>query len=876
MTAMLTGLLSRSLAAGLLVLLIVLFRWCFRRVPKRVHVLLWALVALLLLMPELPQSELSVMPRAVSDGSAVESFLDEAPEIIYRTVVPQAPEIAAAPALPEAPVSQSVPWAMICTALWLAGAAVMVLAGLFNHWRVQRRVAASVDAGGGVYLCDYIGTPFIMGLFRPRIYLPAAIKPQAAVHVLAHERVHLKRLDQWWKLLGYLLLCVHWFNPMLWLAYILLCRDIEMACDEQVVKNLDLARRKEYSTALLVCSVRETRLLNPLAFGEMGVKARILRVLHYKKPRFWWTVAGILAALLVAVCFLTRPKDRSFDIRITVPAGSRGFAYSEQHISPLTGKITVASTEGLGETSVVLKPAEGGPAETPAYLDRAMPTKLDAQAGVWYQIGIDVENPTDRDKDYYVTVTGVEVRIVDWDLPPETLPETTEAPTEPAANFVWQESFTGRDDRLNFHLDIAASLPEAPLDRTEVELHYLTEADVERAANALFPEAEFLDPTPDLEQEVFTKAEIQEKLDRWSSYNNKEALDALFLGENDDMLRILTGFIDDYTALYETAPDRVDRPPCPWTFRKQSYYAYSPEKLANQDLSREDWWIKAKTEYQDIPYTFLGRVFENWQESELNAYIHCGMNPGGMDEYIIESGLKRVDAPTREQVEAIRARAQTILDNMGLPNGWQVDGCYVDAGQLPDADVTEYTVKVTAVPVLNGIPAVRAWQRNGVWATTPSGDMPLTDAYFQFAPSGELLYFSLESPVSVVGTEPAQVLPMETLVEKARECLTAKAWEDYTQGESWAGQFQRIEESTGQRVLCDIHITEARYGLVRLPGEGTRYTYAPALILMGSKDFVGEQDGEVYNGTGGNGDMSMNRMNPIVIVNATDGSILDF
>lgn len=185
----------------------------------------------------------------------------------------------------------------------------------------------------GTYACDYVDNPFVLGILRPRIYLPSAMEDNYRESVLAHERAHLQRRDHWWKPLGYLLLAVCWFNPRLWLAYILLCRDIEGACDEKVIKTIDLQERKAYSLNLAQCSAHRMRILTcSVAFGEEGVKARIRAILSYKKPAFW--VISVAAVLCVAatVCFLTAPRPcvHAYTDQVTIQAtcteeGSRLF-----------------------------------------------------------------------------------------------------------------------------------------------------------------------------------------------------------------------------------------------------------------------------------------------------------------------------------------------------------------------------------------------------------------------------------------------------------------------------------------------------------------------------------------------------------------------
>ncbi|HBD30594.1 MAG TPA: hypothetical protein DC027_02950, partial [Oscillibacter sp.] len=191
---------------------------------------------------------------------------------------------------------------------WLIGLGAMLLYALVSYLRLRRRVSVSLHIQDNIYLCDAISSPFILGVVKPRIYLPSGLDEVQQQNVLSHERAHLARRDHWWKPLGFALLAVYWFNPVLWLAYTLLCRDIELACDERVIRTMDESAVKTYSTVLLACSMpRKAVITCPLAFGEVGVKERVKNALHYKKPAFWVVAASVAVCVVVAVCFLTNP-----------------------------------------------------------------------------------------------------------------------------------------------------------------------------------------------------------------------------------------------------------------------------------------------------------------------------------------------------------------------------------------------------------------------------------------------------------------------------------------------------------------------------------------------------------------------------------------
>lgn len=195
--------------------------------------------------------------------------------------------------------------------LWgLVGMAAVLGWAAVSYLRLRRQVAASIRVGEQVYLCDDISSPFILGIFRPRVYLPSGLEGETLQSVLRHEGAHLRRRDHWWKPLGHLLVAIYWFHPLIWAAYVLLCRDIELACDERVVRDMNRAQRAAYSQALLDCAMTRRRrlVLCPLAFGEVGVRDRVKSVLHYRRPGVWLSAAAVLLCAALAMTFLTEPK----------------------------------------------------------------------------------------------------------------------------------------------------------------------------------------------------------------------------------------------------------------------------------------------------------------------------------------------------------------------------------------------------------------------------------------------------------------------------------------------------------------------------------------------------------------------------------------
>ena len=307
--------LNVSITAGWLILAVAAARLLLKKAPKWVFCLLWALVALRLVCPVSVKSVMSLIP---SRETVPPSIVYDAKPEIYSGIAEL--NSAVNPVLEKnfsAPVQTSGPRPLqtvftVAAAVWIAGMAAMTVYSLICYGRLKKRVSASVPVEKGVFLCDEVRTPFILGIFRPKIYLPPHLSGQAREYVIAHERAHLRRRDHWWKPLGYALLTVYWFHPLCWLAYVFLCRDIERACDEKVIRDLERGQLADYSQVLLDCSApRRAITACPLAFGEVGTKRRVKDILNYKKPAFWIILSALVLCAVLALCLLTDPAGLS-------------------------------------------------------------------------------------------------------------------------------------------------------------------------------------------------------------------------------------------------------------------------------------------------------------------------------------------------------------------------------------------------------------------------------------------------------------------------------------------------------------------------------------------------------------------------------------
>lgn len=308
---------NMSISASWVVVAVLALRFCLKKAPKWVNVLLWGIVAVRMVFPFSIESVLSLIPSAETISPTI--MMEQTPSV--QTGVPALnhvinPVISGSfTPVPGASANPLQIWIPVLTGIWLFGIAALFLYSAVSYWRLRRKVCEAVILRGNIYQSEKVCSPFVLGIIKPKIYLPYHMDSREMDHVIAHEQTHIRRKDHWWKPLGFLLLTIHWFNPLMWLSYILLCRDIELACDEKVIREMGNEQRADYTQALVACSVnRRVIAACPLAFGEVGVKERVKSVMNYKKPAFWIVLASVIVCAVIAVCFLTNPIGFQFDV----------------------------------------------------------------------------------------------------------------------------------------------------------------------------------------------------------------------------------------------------------------------------------------------------------------------------------------------------------------------------------------------------------------------------------------------------------------------------------------------------------------------------------------------------------------------------------
>ena len=305
---------NMSISASWLVLVVLILRFVLKKAPKWVNILLWGIVAIRLICPFSFESALSLIPSAetfpekVISGPSfdVQTGITPVDNRINDYLGDRYFEGVTVPA------NNGNNIMTILTIVWTIGILLLVAYTVISYWRLRRKVDTAVRYKDNIFQSENVKSPFVLGIIKPRIYLPFNMNGQDLEHVVAHEQAHIHRKDHWWKPFGFLLLTIHWFNPLVWLAYVLLCRDIELACDEKVIKELGNEQRADYTQALVACSVNRRMIAAcPLAFGEVGVKDRVKSVMNYKKPAFWGVVLAVIVCVFVAVCFLTNPVTKN-------------------------------------------------------------------------------------------------------------------------------------------------------------------------------------------------------------------------------------------------------------------------------------------------------------------------------------------------------------------------------------------------------------------------------------------------------------------------------------------------------------------------------------------------------------------------------------
>lgn len=402
MNIMLRTLADMSMQASWIIVVVVVLRYMFRNRSKKFRLALWAVVGFRLICPfsfEVPYS-LGLQKEVVSGSAAISQFRE------YTVTTGNSTQAA------------GVSFMQVGYAVWLVGVVVLGMVAVIQYVYMKRRLSTAVRLQDEIMLSDQIRTPFVMGIVYPHIYLPYGMDERDLQYVMDHERMHIRCMDPLLKLIGWILACVHWFNPVVWLGYRLFAQDIELVCDERVIEHYTSEQQADYSMAMVRASMHASgmHMICPVGFGETGVKERVRSIMNYKKPSFWIVALSIAVCVITASCFLSSPQRTSFSINITVPAGANlQYFYASSQISPRSSKLKISCAQGQGEFDVALRKCEdreGGPI-VGTYMEPGMSGTVNVEKGVWYDFGIQATNNTQEDIVYTLQVKPVDLRIED-------------------------------------------------------------------------------------------------------------------------------------------------------------------------------------------------------------------------------------------------------------------------------------------------------------------------------------------------------------------------------------------------------------------------------------------------------------------------------
>lgn len=430
-------------------------------------------------------------------------------------------------------------------------------------------------------------------------------------------------------------------------------------------------------------------------------------------------------------------------------------------------------------------------------------------------------------------------------------------------NVEYSEEFPSTDGTLNYKVRIDKEVSATNMPVVEVAPHYLSSEDVQRVAMVLFGNADFYEAEPMLSLNL-SKAEIQERIQRWSKYTNESSINELYgsVGNPTDIVDIVKNFIAEYTAHYEIAVDNNPHIDCQWEFKKESVYLF-PEKAINQNLENDNDAIYATVKDGDIQYIFTAstRNKEDYKLNNINVSLYSGISPNLIDERIFRAKLCRTEEPTEQQISSITKKAEKMLEEMELGD-WKIDRCFVDTTYY--GDIPEYKICINAVPFLNDVPSIRRPQLNNLKSKEVyASNYYLSDVNFEFSADGKLVSFKMYSPVDIkeIVNDNAKVQSMDELMKIAKNNLSLRDIYSYGLGSI----VNRIDE----KVSCTVCVTGLEYGLTRVKKANTdsSYYYVPALMLNGSVECIGKKSKEIY--------YVSEEPEILIIINAIDGSIIN-
>lgn len=444
----------------------------------------------------------------------------------------------------------------------------------------------------------------------------------------------------------------------------------------------------------------------------------------------------------------------------------------------------------------------------------------------------------------------------------EIIQQTEEDQEETASEsttYSFSDTFTSTDNSVEFRINIDEAVKNYATPVAEVVPHYITEQEAQRVAQVLFGDVDFYEADPMLAPQ-YTKGEIQDCIQRWSQYTNSEAISILLGQEDERTIERVKEKIDELNAMYESALEDSERTPCQWQFQKDSVYTFSPEEAATRDQSSDNDAIMATCKVNGINYRFeaVTRNKEDYKLNMLNAYIDPGNSPLSIDENIFRAQLTRTAPPTEEQIAAVQSKAMAMLQEMDLGE-WEINQCYV---RSLGESILEHVICIDAVPVINNVAAAQQPQITGLSNDAYSSNYYMTEVNFEFSANGDLILFTMYSPIDVkqVINENVTTIDINTLLQKAKDHLALSDSHQYG--------LQDVYGILEEDLDTYVEINEMRYGLLRekVPDNEDSYYYFPGLILYGTVQNIGSENNQLY--------FQSDEPYPLIALNAVDGTVV--
>lgn len=434
----------------------------------------------------------------------------------------------------------------------------------------------------------------------------------------------------------------------------------------------------------------------------------------------------------------------------------------------------------------------------------------------------------------------------------------------------FDEQFLSTDGSVHFTIDIDGEIPSKVGQVVEVAPHLLTEDDARRAAKALLGDV-LLYERRSSSNPQYSKSQYQQKIQRFANYATRDALTELMGADGaDTYLEYVKRYIEIWTEKSTTAPDEDTRKLCDWTLKKERYYNDSDVEIGDRSIEDDCDLLIATAEKEGIEYSY-SVIRENGPTvklNKLNLTLTEGLGLYPVDMAIYRAQLCRTGKPTQEQIETVTAKAQSILDEINLGQ-WNLDEPTVEEKQIGNS--TEYRIRITAYPDFNGI-SVLSGQSAGNLQDAYDATYLMTNADFLFSAYGDIIYFNLESPLDVVEVRNENVMTL-SVAELLEKCVHNLSLSDADAYGLPADVRMEMEANSGEKLLCQIALTEAEYGLgrVKVPNSDDHYYYIPVLVLKGIVEYVGANTGTCYYTNHYN---SGSGVPALIWLNAVDGSII--